>query len=381
MPHSDPRYNELRLEMAADSADLAWWEMEMPSGKIIFHKRKAEMIGYPPERFQHYTHFTDLVHPDDLDGIMDAMKDHLMGKATHYEGSYRILTSWGEYKWFYDKGAIVERSDEGVPVRVIGFVVDISKQKLAEMEIVRQNEELKRLNDEKDRFLAILGHDLRGPLGGFVSVARMLKEEGAHMDESTREDLLTTMLSAARNSYNLLENLLKWGQSQRGLIKPEKHMVVLESLVADLVADIRAAAYSKGVMVEYSIPSHLEVYADPNMLKVILRNLISNAVKYSQYNGMVYISAPETDEGQVCVTVQDTGIGMSSEMVGNLFRLDVNTKRPGTHREPSAGLGLLLAKQYTDLHDGDLLIESEEGKGTEVMVALPASRPQVAGNR
>jgi PAS domain S-box-containing protein len=358
--------------MAADSADLAWWQMEMPSGNIMFHKRKAEMIGYPPERFQHYSHFTELVHPDDYNGIMQAMTDHLMGAATHYEGNYRILTSWGEYKWFYDKGAVVERSDEGVPLLIIGFVVDISKQKQAELEILRQNEELKRMNEEKDRFLSILGHDLRGPLGGFVSVARMLKEEGDQMDESTRDDLMTTMLSAARNSYSLLENLLKWGQSRRGLLKPGKLMIVLEGLVADLVADIQATAYSKGVMVEHSIPSHTEVYADPDMLRIILRNLISNAVKFSNYNGMVYISSPEKETGQVCITVQDTGIGMSREMVDNLFRLDVNTKRPGTNRELSSGLGLLLARQYIYLHGGELIIESEEGKGTAVTVVLPA---------
>lgn len=369
---TDARYHTLRLEMAADSADLAWWQMELPSGKILFHKRKAEMIGYPPERFQHYTHFTDIVHPDDFDGIMKAMTDHLEGKATHYEGSYRIMSSWGEYKWFYDKGAVVERTNEGVPIRIVGFVVDISKQKMAELEIRRQNEELKRLNDEKDRFLSILGHDLRSPLGGFVSVAKMLKEEGAHLDESMREDLLNTMLSAAQNSYNLLENLLKWGQSQRGLVKPQKRQTAVASIVAELVADIHATAYSKGVTVGYNIPGYLEVFVDPDMLKVILRNLISNAVKYSGNSGMVFITAPEADPGKFCLKVQDNGIGMSSDMVKNLFRLDVNTKRPGTNCEPSAGLGLLLAKQYTELHGGELRIESEEGKGTAVMVMLTA---------
>ncbi|MFZ4726280.1 MAG: PAS domain S-box protein, partial [Paludibacter sp.] len=132
--------SSLRLELAMQAANMAWWEMEMPSDKIIFNKRKAEMLGYSPENFKHYTDFMSLVHPEDAEKAMVAMRNHMYGTAKVYETEYRIVTNTGEYKWFYDIGSVVERDSTGNPLKITGLVLDVSKRKQWE-ELLKESEE------------------------------------------------------------------------------------------------------------------------------------------------------------------------------------------------------------------------------------------------
>ena len=121
-----------RLEEAMSTGNLAWWEMELPSGEVRFNDRKAEMLGYDPERFQTYEDFTELVHPEDYGRAMEAMRDHLEGRAERYEVEYRIEKSDGDYKWFRDVGNITEEKEDGEYKKVTGVVIDIDDRKRAE---------------------------------------------------------------------------------------------------------------------------------------------------------------------------------------------------------------------------------------------------------
>ena len=139
-----------RLEAAMEAGSLAWWRMELPSGKVIFSDMKAEMLGYPPERFEEYSDFTDLLHPDDYEKAMQAMRDHLEGETEKYEVEYRIRKKDGSYKWFRDIGSVTELRDE---YRVVtGVVIDIDRRKAAELALEEQKEKLKELHDAVDRF-------------------------------------------------------------------------------------------------------------------------------------------------------------------------------------------------------------------------------------
>jgi PAS domain S-box-containing protein len=125
--------NNSRLELAMETANMAWWEMNIATGMVTFDNRKAEMLGYPPEKFKHYTDFTSLVHPDDTDRAMNAMKNHIVGLTDKYEVEYRILTQSGVYIWFYDIGAIVRRDSNETPLNVVGFAIDITSRKQTEI--------------------------------------------------------------------------------------------------------------------------------------------------------------------------------------------------------------------------------------------------------
>lgn len=135
--------NSSRLELAMQTANMAWWEMDISTGNVVFDKRKSDMLGYPKEKFCHYTDFTTLIHPDDYDRTMNSMKNHFAGLTDKYESEYRILTQSGEYKWFYDIGAIVKRDFKGTPLNVIGFVIDVSERKRVERAL-HESEEIYR---------------------------------------------------------------------------------------------------------------------------------------------------------------------------------------------------------------------------------------------
>ncbi len=124
--------NYKRLDLAMQTANMAWWEMDIASGNVTFNPRKTEMLGYTPEKFNHYKDFMALVHPEDSDKAMNAMRKHLDGTVENYEVAYRILNNSGEYKWFYDIGSIVKKDSEGKPLKVTGLVIDITERKLAE---------------------------------------------------------------------------------------------------------------------------------------------------------------------------------------------------------------------------------------------------------
>ena len=133
------RENNLMFELAMQSANMAWWEMDVANGSVIFNERKVNMLGYPPKQFKHYSDFMALVHPEDSDKIMNAMQKHIDGISDKYEVEYRISTKSEGYKWFYDIGSILKRDSKGIPLNVAGLVIDITERKRAE-EIVRQNE-------------------------------------------------------------------------------------------------------------------------------------------------------------------------------------------------------------------------------------------------
>ena len=136
-----------RIDLTMMATNIAWWEMELPSGKVAFHRRKTDMLGYEPDGFKHYEDFTNLLHPDDHDKAMQAMRDHLEGKKEKYETEYRIRTKSGEYKWFRDIGSVVEKTKDGSEIKVAGIVINISEQRLAEIEKNIVNDYLKSVID------------------------------------------------------------------------------------------------------------------------------------------------------------------------------------------------------------------------------------------
>jgi signal transduction histidine kinase len=228
--------------------------------------------------------------------------------------------------------------------------VEITQQK---EEILAKNEELSKINSEKDKFFSIIAHDLRGPFNGFLGLTQIMTEE---LDILSKEELLNMTKSLEKSAstlFHLLENLLHWARMQQGSIPFNPIGVQLLIFVDESLAIMMDQAKIKGIDITVDISADLSVFADTNMLQTIIRNLVSNALKFTHKGGKVTISASNTsDDNKVVVAIKDTGIGMSSDMADNLFRLDVQTDRPGTEGEPSSGLGLLLCKEFVEKHRG-----------------------------
>lgn len=238
-------------------------------------------------------------------------------------------------------------------------------------EIEGKNDELMELNATKDKFFSIIAHDLRSPFSGFLGLTQIMAEELPSLTMTEVQDLAVSMKNSASNLFSLLENLLGWARIQQGLIPFSPEIIQVSSITSQIIATMVEPAKNKGIDFVHNIPENTEVFADSNMLQSVIRNLISNALKFTHKGGEITVSAKSTSDNSVEISIKDTGIGMNKKILDNLFRLEVNTSRLGTEGEPSTGLGLILCKEFIEKQGGKLWVESEVGKGSMFCFTIP----------
>ena len=238
-------------------------------------------------------------------------------------------------------------------------------------QITLKNEELRKINAEKDKLFSIIAHDLRSPFNVFLNYTRILEEDLTSLTQAQIQLFVQMMGTSATNLYRLLENLLEWSRLQRGLTTLDTTSFLLLPNVSSSLDLVRESAHKKEIEININIPENLVVYADEKMLDSILRNLSSNAIKFTPKGGKITITAKDSHEGWIEISMKDTGIGMTKEMIDTLFKMDVNTNRKGTEGEPSTGLGLILCKEFVEKQGGRLWVESEVEKGSTFYFTLP----------
>ena len=257
---------------------------------------------------------------------------------------------------------------------LFSIMFDVTQRVQAEEEIKLKNDKLRQINAEKDRFFSIIAHDLRSPFNGFLGLTQLMAEELENLTSEEIKDFTLRMRNSAADMFRLLENLLEWARMQQGLITFNREIAQLAPIVDESIAIILEPAKIKGIEIILDISADITVFADRNILQTVIRNIVSNAVKFTPKGGRIRVSAKVTDYNNVEISIKDTGIGMSNKMIDDLFRLDVQTNRKGTEGEPSSGLGLLLCKDFIEKHGGRIWVESEEGKGSTFYFSLPAGR-------
>jgi len=239
------------------------------------------------------------------------------------------------------------------------------------LNLYNQKKELQRINAEKDRFFSIIAHDLRGPFSSFLGVTQLLDEKLSELTKEDIQDFAASMRSSATNLFSLLENLLQWAKIKQGLIPFEPKNMLLFKIAEESIVNVHEPAKNKGIGIENNIQEGVEVFADKNMLQTVIRNLVSNAIKFTPKGGKISLNAKVSEDKTVEVSVKDSGIGMNPVMMDNLFRLDVRTNRPGTEGEASTGLGLILCKDFIEKQGGKIWVESEEEKGSVFYFTVP----------
>ena len=232
------------------------------------------------------------------------------------------------------------------------------------MELNTANSELSRLNAEKDKFFSIVSHDLRSPLSGFLSLSQMIIEENQKLSKSQIIEYVNILHSSSNLLYELLENLLEWARIQLGTAQYKPKNINIRDIIQDNINLLSIKANSKSISFYNMVDIKTEISSDPNMLNAIIRNLFSNAVKFTNKNGSIFIRSSINEQGCLILKIQDTGIGMSEALIGKLFDLGQNTSRLGTDGEASSGLGLVLCKEYSQRINANLVIESEVAKGS-----------------
>ncbi len=268
------------------------------------------------------------------------------------------------------KNKVIEKQK----VELNGVMINLQKtnQILEEQQhqIQLHIEALKEANNTKDRFFAIISHDLKSPFNGILGLSNMLVEKVQQNNFEGIEEYSGMIRDSSEQALNLLLNLLEWSRSQTGRIDFTPESINIGDSVHEIVDLLANSALQKSITIEPGIPPGLIVFADKLMMGVIFRNLISNAVKFTNTGGKIVITSTE-EKDEFIFSVTDNGIGMSALTLGKLFRIDEAYSTVGTQNEYGTGLGLILCKEFVEKHGGHIWAESEEGKGSRFNFSIP----------
>jgi signal transduction histidine kinase len=294
-------------------------------------------------------------------------------RALKGESHSNIRIFGNENKAYYESFFNPIINDKNEIIGATALARDISERKKSELALLKSKEELKELNFTKDKLFSIIGHDLRNPFNNIIGLSDLLIESANDPAFNESVKYLEIINDTAIKTRVLLDHLLNWAKAQTGQLsfKPEK--VVLSKVILDVINLERPITNAKNISLNYSGEDETKVYVDVNMLKTILRNLISNAIKFTKSGGSIRVLTI-TKYDHVEVTVSDNGIGIDNKRIEGLFVLNASTL--GTANEIGSGLGLMLCKDFIERNNGKIWVESVEGKGSDFKFTLPLNIPE-----
>ncbi|MFY9150625.1 MAG: tetratricopeptide repeat-containing sensor histidine kinase [Prolixibacteraceae bacterium] len=250
-----------------------------------------------------------------------------------------------------------------------------SNKVLAEKnQIIKESEhELRLLNAAKNKFFSIIAHDLKNPLHSVMGYSMLLSNEYEKFTENERRKFAKDINQSTNNIFRLLQNLLEWTRSQTGQLNFEPLEVEFKKLIENSANVLYSVAQQKNISISIDYNEDLKLFADPQMIETVLRNLINNAIKFTPENGEIEISAKENGQ-KVEIKIRDSGIGISENDLQNLFKIDSKVKRKGTNNEDGSGLGLILCKEFVEKNNGMLWVESFPGQGSSFFFSIPSKK-------
>ena len=352
-----------RLKLTLESSNIGLWDHNLKTGEVYRSKEWAEMLGYTKEEIDKYsTDWKNLIHPEDLPLVEQIATEHENLQSDSFQVEHRLKTKDGNYKWILNWGKIIEFDDKGNPARAVGTHLDIDKRKKAE-------EKLAELNATKDQLFSIIGHDLKNPLSDILGFSSLLYKRYNQYSTEKQLEFIRIISKSARSMQDLLENLLNWSRLQREEVHFAPEKIHIDKLCYHLIDQFQTKAELKNIRLLQTIQTKTLAYADKNMIQTVLRNLISNAVKYTKQEGTVSVSAKETAE-KIIISVEDTGIGIDQNNLNQLFKASNGSISRGTNNEKGTGFGLILCKEIINLHKEQIWVESEPGQGTTFSFSL-----------
>lgn len=238
------------------------------------------------------------------------------------------------------------------------------------IQIESQKNELEQMNASKNKFFSIIAHDLKNPLHSVLGYSFLLSHEYDRFDDKDRRKYAQDIYNSTNNIFRLLQNLLDWSKSQTGRLQYEPIIFELSSLQEKICNLLKPVAEQKDIALKYEVPGNIHVYATPMMVETVLRNMVSNAIKFTPNGGEVVVGFKRC-ERDICVNVTDTGVGMTGEELEQLFSIDSKIKKKGTNNEDGSGLGLILCKEFVKLNRGKIWAESSSGNGSTFYFTVP----------
>jgi len=312
---------------------------------------------------------------------LDKSIGYLISVYNDYIAGLPLKTFRGEMDYYHKDGSIFNTEVIAQPIVgsdiestiILGVTRDISERKLFERKLLAQAEKLKELNATKDKFFSIIAHDLRSPFNGILALSEFLRNDVQDLDAESIREYSEHIYTSAKQAFGLLENLLNWANTQQGGLQFTPKKLWINDLIAREIDNLRSNADQKGILLEKRIDGDIIIEADEKMLETVIRNLISNALKFTHKGGSITVQA-SLKSGLMELVITDTGIGMSEKVLENLFKIDKGLTVAGTQNEKGSGLGLIICKEFVERHGGELYVESELGKGSRFSFTIPISK-------
>ncbi len=339
------------------------------NGKYKYYNSHfAEMLGYEPDEMQDFG-YLDITFNLDVEKSIQGFNKIINKEENRARLEKRYVRKDGTVFWV-DLSVAATYNENGDVDSITNIIVDITNNKNTEQKNLEINKQLQEINATKDKFFSIISHDLRNNLGSFRNVTQLLLENYEFFSKEEMKESLSLINSTSKKVYNLLENLLEWSRSQTGRIpfNPEPFNLYLS--VNNIVGLMKTNAKLKEIELVSEVPEFSYVYADVNMINTVLRNLVTNAIKFTPQNGKITIISTHFED-KVIICVKDTGVGISQKSIDKLFRIDENLTTIGTANEQGSGLGLILCREFVEKNNGKIWAESEIGVGSTFSFSLP----------
>lgn len=369
--------SEERYRSITENIEESLWTAEQRDGKlkvVLYTPAIKDITGFSSEEFlEDDKKWMKIIHPDDAETVMSKMK-RLYSDPGRFSDAfqYRIINHDGNIVWLENKINII-RDDKGAIQKIYGLVSDISFKKKAEEELKSSAENLKKLNEAKDRFLSIISHDLRTPFSSILGFTDYLLSE-KDVDPEKQRTYIKLIQDSSKSMLSLVNSLLDFTRIQTGRVRFEPERISAKNIIQKSINMLSGTTMQKKISLKSFVGDDVFVHADATLLLQVFNNLISNAIKFTNPGGEIIItSQPNVAERGFEFRVKDNGIGIKQEDLGKLFNVDSKFTTPGTSGEKGSGLGLSLVQEIIEKHGGKISVESELGKGTEFIFTMPVS--------
>jgi PAS domain S-box-containing protein len=385
------RASDQRWQFALESAGDGIWDWNVETNEVFYSRQWKFMLGYADDEIENrFESWEKLVHPDDLAQSYKDINKCLNIETLIYENEHRLRCKDGSYKWILARGKAIEWGANGRVLRMMGTHTDLSARKQADIQLQQINEELIRATKLKDEFLANMSHELRTPLNSILGLSNALGEQILGSLNERQIKAIGTVESSGEHLLSLINDILDLSKISSGMMELNTESVSVKNLCDSSLVFVRQQAFQKKVQLNSNIPKNInKINVEERRIRQVLINLLTNAVKFTpsggQVNLIVAVGGGDTWQGEATIPqriklmnspmivfqVVDTGIGIAPKDLQRLFQPFVQVSSSLNRQYEGTGLGLALVKQIVELHGGQVMAESEIGKGSSFSVALP----------
>ncbi|MFI5236881.1 MAG: ATP-binding protein [Ignavibacteriales bacterium] len=362
--------SEIRFKSLANTAPVMIWISDVEGLFSFVNKIWLDFTGGEIGE-QLGLNWLRHVHPEDLEKFVENYQK-CINSQSQFTFEFRLKGKNNEYEWMLIKGK-PRFSSEKIFMGFIGSCFSITDQKEIEAKVTKINSELIELNATKDKFFSIISHDLRSPLSGLMGILEILETSYDSLEETEMRAIVAEAFRTSKTTYALIENLLEWSRIQTGKLTTHREQFNISALVNDIAALYDNKLKNKKIDFNTEIDANLNILADKAMTETILRNLISNAIKFTSRTGTLKVSA-EMKEDLLIMKVEDSGIGIDEKKISNLFRVEVNYSTKGTEQESGTGLGLIICKELVEKQGGKIWVESKKNEGSVFYFTIPVTK-------